>query len=625
MTTTAPSHTSRPPQFDPPLQLGFEGRAALDQWVDQVAQLTRPDHVVWYDGTPEHWTALAERMVTDGSLIRLDPVRRPGSYLARSDPDDVARVEDRTFICSQREVDAGPTNNWRAPAAMRDELSSRFTDAMRGRTMYVVPFAMGPIGGAISQLGVQLTDSPYAVLSMAIMARTGEAALRAIGPDTPWVPAVHSVGMPLVSAEGTRTADVAWPSNAVKIIAHFPETREIWSYGSGYGGNALLAKKCFALRIASVMGWQQGWLAEHMLLIRVTDPRGRRYHVAAAFPSACGKTNFAMLAPTLPGWRVETIGDDIAWLRPGTDGRLWAINPEAGFFGVAPGTGESTNPAAMATVRRNTIFTNVGLGENGDVWWEGMTEAVPEQLTDWRGQPWTPASATPAAHPNARFTTPVTQCPTLAEDWDATDGVPIDAILLGGRRASTIPLVAEAETWEHGVFMGATMSSEQTAAAEGPVGRLRFDPFAMQPFCGYNMAEHWAHWLRVGEALGDQAPRIFRVNWFQRGADGSYLWPGFGDNVRVLKWIVERLEGQVEAVPSPAGLLPVPRDLALDGLDLDDQEVVELLGIDPASWRGECDEIEQHFARFGDRLPPSLLQRLEQLRREVSTLTTTAR
>ncbi len=590
------------------------GRAALDAWIAEIAALAEPDAVVWCDGSRAEADGLAERMVADGSLIRLDPDRRPNSFLARSDPDDVARLEDRTFICSEARADAGPTNNWRDPAAMRAELTERFTGAMRGRTLYVVPFSMGPVGGALSQLGVQLTDSPYAVLSMRMMTRMGAVALAEIGADVPWVPAVHSVGMPLVDDEGAPVEDVPWPSNPVKIIAHFPETREIWSYGSGYGGNALLAKKCFALRIASVMGRDEGWLAEHMLLIKVTSPAGRAYHVAAAFPSACGKTNFAMLQPSRPGWRVETIGDDIAWLRPGADGRLWAINPEAGFFGVAPGTGEVTNPAAMATMRRDTIFTNVALREDGDVWWEGMTPTPPARLTDWRGEPWTPDSPTPAAHPNARFTVGAEQCPVLADDWDSPDGVPIDAIVFGGRRASTVPLVAEAADWTDGVFMGATIASEQTAAAEGPVGALRFDPFAMLPFCGYDMADHWAHWLRVGRGLGAKAPRIFRVNWFRKGDDGRFLWPGYGDNIRVLDWIVGRLEHEVGAAPSPVGLLPYRHDLDLEDLDVRDDDLRRLLTIDPAAWRRECDEIDGLFARFGDRVPRELTRRLQQLR-----------
>jgi phosphoenolpyruvate carboxykinase (GTP) len=592
----------------------FMGRAALDRWVDEIAALARPDEVVWCDGSAAEQDRLLKQMVADGSLIRLNPEWRPNSYLARSDPDDVARVEDRTFICSPKQSDAGPTNNWRDPVDMRSELQSRFTGAMRGRTMYVLPFSMGPVGGALSQLGVQITDSPYVVVSTAVMTRMGEAALAEIDEGTRWVPALHTVGMPLVDDAGTRIPDVAWPSNAVKIIAHFPSTREIWSYGSGYGGNALLAKKCFALRIASVMARKEGWLAEHMLLVKVTAPDGRAYHVAAAFPSACGKTNFAMLQPTLPDWRVETLGDDIAWLRPGPDGRLWAINPEAGFFGVAPGTGEVTNPAAMATMWGNTIFTNVALREDGDVWWEGMTPTPPDSLIDWRGEPWTPASGRPAAHPNARFTVPADQCPVIADDWDSTDGVPIDAIVFGGRRASNVPLVSEAADWIDGVFTGATIASEQTAAAEGPVGQLRFDPFAMLPFCGYNMADHWQHWLDIGERLGAKAPRIFRVNWFRKGADGSYLWPGFGDNIRVLDWIVGRLTDEIDAVPSPIGLLPFRHDLDLEGLDLADDDVREMLTVDATGWRRECDQIQELFDRFGDTLPTPLERRLTRLR-----------
>lgn len=595
------------------------GRVGLEAWVRDMASLTDPDRVVWIDGSEAERDRITTEMVESGSLIPLDPVLRPNSYLARSDPGDVARVEDRTFICSEEAEDAGPTNNWRAPDLMRQELSARFAGSMRGRTMYVVPFSMGPIGGAISRLGVQVTDSPYVVLSTRIMTRMGAAALAAIGSETDWVPAAHTVGMPLIDGRGTQIADVPWPSNATKIIAHFPQTREIWSFGSGYGGNALLAKKCFALRIASVMGREEGWLAEHMLILKLTSPAGRSYHLSAAFPSACGKTNFAMLAPTRPGWTVETIGDDIAWLRPGADGRLWAINPEAGFFGVAPGTGYSTNPAAMAAMSANTIFTNVALAPDGDVWWEGKTPTPPADLIDWRGEPWTPESGRPAAHPNARFTCPADQCPTISDDWDAPDGVPIDAIVFGGRRATNVPLVSESADWIDGVFMGATIASEQTAAAEGPVGALRFDPFAMQPFCGYNMADYWTHWLRIGERLGRRAPRIFRVNWFRKDERGNFVWPGFGDNIRVLDWIVRRLEHEATAATTPIGLLPRRLDLDLEGLDLSDDAVRTLIGLEPARWRGETHRIEEHFERFGERLPVELARRLQRLELELES------
>ncbi len=615
------SSTAFAPPAPGPSSDRFRGRSAVDAWVDEMALLAEPDRVEWCDGSEGERRRITDELVASGGLIRLDPVLRPNSYLARSDPDDVARVEDRTFICSTDPDDAGPTNNWRAPEAMRRELASRFAGSMRGRTMYVVPFSMGPVGGPLSQVGVQVTDSPYVVLSTRIMTEMGAATLETLGPHTPWVPAAHTVGMPLVAPDGSAIPDRPWPSNPVKLIAHFPSTREIWSYGSGYGGNALLAKKCFALRIASVMGREEGWLAEHMLVVRLISPQGRSVHIAAAFPSACGKTNFAMLSPTQPGWRVETVGDDIAWLRPGPDGRLRAINPEAGFFGVAPGTGEATNPSAMATMASNTIFTNVALTPDGDVWWEGKTRRPPEGLIDWTGEVWSPDSGRPAAHPNARFTAPADQCPTISDGWDAPEGVVIDAIVFGGRRARNVPLVSEAVDWADGVFMGATIASEQTAAAEGPVGELRFDPFAMLPFCGYNMADHWAHWIEMGERLGRRAPRVFRVNWFRKDAEGRFIWPGFGDNIRVLDWIVRRLEHDVEAVPTPIGLLPRRHDLDLAGLDLDDDAVRTLLTLDVTGWRSETRRIRQHLERFGDRLPTALRLRLARLEHDLDAYT----